>query len=146
MAGCQKRPAPAVADAHWKPEIEWNDAEYSIEDYKRMQPHRPILAVFSSKWEPPPVILLRGKKFMDILREGQFLCLNYESTAPDSIGQAELKRRGYQSPHVFVVSIPDRGDSHYPLTYAEDELLAFVKKISKEAVQAGRGGGDKPPN
>ena len=101
IVGCQQRSAPAVTDAHWKPEIEWNDAQYSIEDYKRMQPHRPILAVFSSKWEPPPVILLKEKRFMEILREDQFLCLNYESTAPDSIGQVELKRQGYQSHHVF---------------------------------------------
>lgn len=137
LTSCERRSVPA-ATSFEKPEIEWHDAHYSIEDYKRMQPHRPILAIFTHKWDYPIAQVLKKKKFMDILKKNTFLCLNYESTAPESIGQVEMKKLGHENFPLAFVSIPNLGDSLHTFEYSEDELLVFVNKISKEAESSPR--------
>ncbi|BDS05360.1 hypothetical protein NT6N_04000 [Oceaniferula spumae] len=89
--GCTRNAAKEEASVN----IEWHEATYGLEEYKEMQPGRPILALFVSDWDLTGQIhrkVFEDETSMEILKGSRFLCIWYDCTEPDSLGMRELKR------------------------------------------------------
>lgn len=68
-----------------------------MSEYHKLQPGRPILAVFVTAWDLMGQLqrkILEDEKNIALIPEAGALCLFYDSTEEDSLGRQEMKRLG----------------------------------------------------
>lgn len=104
------------------------EAEYSIAEYRAMQPSRPIIAIFGHKWEPPILeTAIRHKEVLQRLGKYGFLCVKYDCTNTDSLGVSEMQRLEQISLPLAVLSFPNTGESYHSIEYNEKASMEFVE-------------------
>ena len=138
-SSCSERPNKGSSPDSSKEQVnfQWHEAQYSLAEYKEMQPGRPIIALFVHKWDVPIAIkVLKDSNVMSRLQRENFLCLTYESTNDQSLGAQEMRRLEHRSFPLIFASIPHRGDFLHEPPYSETAVSEVVNKIISEAEQA----------
>ncbi|SHJ45273.1 hypothetical protein SAMN02745181_2103 [Rubritalea squalenifaciens DSM 18772] len=110
--------------------LEWHEAQNSIAAYRELQPDRPILAAFTSKWEIPFAIdALQTAETEQVLARHHCLCLIYPTETRESIGTSECQRLGNHLPLV-VLSLPGQPDRLFKPEYNKQAAQEFVTEIT----------------
>jgi len=134
LVGCDQKPIENT-----EIDIEWYEAAHSIDDYKRMQPGRPILAIFISDWDLVGAVqrkILEDDVSKGIMKGSDFLCLWYKSTDKDDLGIKEMHRLK-RSHFPFAVLVDGSGgdDIFYTTPVDKGDIYDFLREARKVAEQ-----------
>ena len=140
LVGCDRKVSeePDLNEAR----VVWFDAEYSLEEYKRMQPGRPIFAVFAPDIDILEQLLRREMEdevCSNLLKDSNYLYLWYDCRGTDSLGKNEMESLD-RVVFPFSVFVDESAETHlFTTPTKKEEIHEFIRNIRKNAEQGAAG-------